>query len=105
LEWFPLMPRNTSGLKRTAGPGRPKGLPNKATREFKQWAELFFRSREYREKAERRLLEGRAPQLEVYMFQMLYGKPKEQVEFSDLREVPDSVTFVVNRAAGAENRD
>jgi len=73
--------RNTSGLKR-GGPGRPKGVPNKATREFKAWAESFFKSSKYRENLERRLLSGRAPSFEVYAAQLLYGKPKEEVEHS-----------------------
>lgn len=84
--------RNTSGLRRTAGPGRPKGLPNRATREFKAWAEQFFKSPDYRRSAERRILSGKAPQLETYLAQLLYGKPKESIEIDDKR--PESYRFV-----------
>jgi hypothetical protein len=34
------MPRNTSGLKR-GGPGRSKGVPNKATAEIKALAQVY----------------------------------------------------------------
>lgn len=84
--------------------GRPKGLQNKATRQFKEWAEKFFTSPAYRQKVEQRLLDGKAQPLEVYLYQMLYGKPTEQVEVSDLRRVPDAVTFTIRRADGAENK-
>ena len=64
------------------GPGRPKGAQNKATREFKTWAEKFFKSPDYRRSAEARILKGRAPALETYLAQLLHGKPKEQIEHS-----------------------
>lgn len=76
------MARNTSGLKHGGSSGRPKGVPNKATREFKAWAEKFFRSAAYRQSAERRILKGRALPLETYLAQLLHGKPKDQVEHS-----------------------
>ena len=98
------MPRNTTGLKRTAGPGRPKGLPNKATREVKDFGEKFFKSKKYRDSLKTRILEGKAQQLEIHLMNLTYGKPKEQVEISDLREVPESVQFVFRKAPGAENR-
>jgi hypothetical protein len=85
--------------------GRPKGLPNKATREFKRWAERFFTDATYRGRLEKRLLEGKAPQLEVYMYQMLYGKPTEQLEVSDRRTIPDSVSFILRRATDGPTQD
>ena len=72
------MPRFTG----QPGPGRPKGAQNKATREFKIWAEKFFKSADYRRSAEARILKGRAPALETYLAQLLYGKAKEQIEHS-----------------------
>jgi hypothetical protein len=85
------MPRNTSGLRR--GGGRPKGAPNKATREFKAWAEKFAKDPAYRAELERRLMEGKAPQFEVYLHQLLHGKPKEQIEMSGEVAMPT----IVNR--------
>lgn len=98
------MPRNTSGLKRTAGPGRPKGLPNKATRAIKEFGEQLFKSKEYRESITRRILDGKAPAVEIHLMNLTFGKPKEQVEISDLREVPEAISFIFRKAPGAENK-
>lgn len=73
------MPRNTSGLRR-GGPGRPKGVPNRATREFKAFWRCWMDSADYRENVKRRILLGRAPHLESYIAQMVYGRPKDVVE-------------------------
>lgn len=62
------------------GAGRPKGVPNKATREIKAFWHAFFRSKPYRETAKNRMLAGRAPHLESYLLALVYGKPKETVE-------------------------
>lgn len=71
------VPRNTSGLKRTAGPGRPKGVPNKATREVKEWMTAFAAKPEYRASVERRLLSGKAPHIEAHMWKCLWPAPKD----------------------------
>jgi hypothetical protein len=73
------MPRNLSGLKR-GGPGRPKGAPNKATRELKAFWGEFFESDAYRESAKDRIMQGKAPQLESYLLAKVYGKPTEVLE-------------------------
>jgi hypothetical protein len=86
--------RNTTALQRGGRPGRPKGLPNIATREFKSWAEKFTADPTYRLALERRLTAGKAPQFEVYLHQLLHGKPKDQVELSgDLTTVPAIVNI------------
>ncbi len=80
---------DTSGLRNRKGLGRPKGAQNKATREFKEWAQKFYKSPAYRRSVEQRILRGKSPQMETYLAQLLYGKPKEQVEHSgDLNTVP-----------------
>ena len=61
------------------GGGRPKGALNHATRELKQELQRFFTSPEYREH-EQRIIAGTAPTVEIYLLQMLYGKPKENME-------------------------
>lgn len=73
------MPKNTSGLKK-GGPGRPKGIPNKATREIKDFAIEFLSSPEYVQSATRRVLSGRAPHLETLWYHYGYGKPKDTVQ-------------------------
>ena len=42
------MGSNTSGLRR-GGPGSPKGLPNKATRAMRLWAERLVNDPTYRQ--------------------------------------------------------
>ena len=93
--------RNTSGLRR--GGGRPKGAPNKATREFKLWAEKFTKDPAYRKGLEERLASGKAPQFEVYLHQLLHGKPKEQIEHSgELKSVPAIVNVYTTDADASQ---
>lgn len=73
-------------LKGTPKPptsGRRAGTPNKATGEFKQFLRGIFESQEYRDKVKDRILKGKAPDLEKYMLQLLYGKPPESVQVSN----------------------
>lgn len=69
------MPRNTSGLRR-GGPGRPKGVPNKATIEQKKFLQEILDSEEYRESFKKRVVDG-DPGLEQMMHHYVLGKPKD----------------------------
>lgn len=73
------MPRNTSGLRR-GGPGRPKGVPNKANREIKDLARKLLEDDEYQRSLAERLKDGRAQTVEALLYHYAYGKPKETVE-------------------------
>jgi hypothetical protein len=73
--------------------GRPKGAENKATREFKEWAEQFFTSQQWRASAQKRMLQGKAPHLESYALALLCGRPKESHEHSGEGGGPIQVTF------------
>lgn len=64
------------------GPGRPKGLPNKTTREVKDFARKFLSSSDYVSSAKARVLSGDAAHLEVLWHHYAYGKPKESVQIS-----------------------
>lgn len=64
------------------GPGRPKGLPNKTTREVKAFAQRFLSSKDYVDSAKARVLAGDAAHLEVLWHHYAYGKPKESVQIS-----------------------
>jgi hypothetical protein len=70
---------NPSNLRKGAGPGRPKGLPNKATREQKEFLRGILESAEYRESFRRRVLRGDTA-LETLMHHYVLGKPKDQVQ-------------------------
>ena len=74
------MPRNTSGLKRGGSPGRPKGRLDDKTLEIKAYAREFLASPAYVKSVEERILEGKAPHMELFLAQHAYGKPKDVVE-------------------------
>ena len=76
--------RNTSGLRR--GGGRVKGVPNRTTHEIKQFAVRFLGSDAYVENAKHRVIQGKAPHLEVLWHHYAYGKPKETVHLQS--EIP-----------------
>jgi hypothetical protein len=66
--------------KGNRGGGRPKGVPNKATQEIKEFARTFLQSPEYRRSLKRRILAGKAPQLEILMLHYGFGRPTATVE-------------------------
>ena len=66
---------NTIGLKRTAGPGRPKGGRNALSLEM----ECFLASKEYQASAKQRILDGKAPHLEAHILQCVLPKTDHQV--------------------------
>lgn len=86
------MARNTSGLRR-GGPGRPKGIPNKANREIRDIARRLLEDPGYLKALKARLLSGKAPTLEPLLYHYAYGKPKESVEVSGENGGPLKVLF------------
>lgn len=69
---------NTQNLRK--GGGRPKGVPNKVTREIKELARALF-DEAYWERCRSRLLSGRvAPAVEAKLLAYAYGEPKQQLE-------------------------
>lgn len=70
------MPRNTSGLRR-GGPGRPKGVPNKATRDIQAFSRAQLEDPAYVAALRERLIEGKAPHMETLLAHYAYGKPKD----------------------------
>ena len=59
--------------------GNPKGRP-KLHDEFKQATQRFLESAEYRESLKVRVLEGKAPHMELYLHHYVYGKPADRVD-------------------------
>jgi hypothetical protein len=80
------------------GPGRPKGVKNKANSEAGEfamlWANGFFNALRYLENAERRILAGRAAHLESYWLPRVFGKPTETVKLQGDPRLPIQLVIV-----------
>lgn len=81
---------NNENLRK--GGGRPKGVPNKATREIKEAARQLVESADYRQALQRRLVSGRAPHMETLLFHYAYGKPKETIDTPGLDNLADALS-------------
>ena len=57
--------------------GRKAGTTNKATVEIKEFARLILEAPLYQTRLRSRVMQGKAPQIEVLLFHYAYGKPKE----------------------------
>ena len=69
--------RNITGLKR-GGPGRPKGVANRATVEVKQMCSELVEDPQYRARLKERLWAGDLPPaLECLIWHYAFGRPKE----------------------------
>jgi hypothetical protein len=74
--------RNTKGLRR-GGPGRKKGVPNKASLEAKEFCRRLVQDPAYVEKFERAFRERRLSiPLEQMVWAYAYGRPMQAVELS-----------------------
>ena len=80
------------------GPGRPKGLPNIATREHKEFCRQFLESEDYRRSAMKRMLAGKAPHLESLALGYAYGQPKRELEITTKRPT----TFILTSEQSEE---
>ncbi len=89
---------NTSGLKRTAGPGRPKGSKNRKTKALREFFSEVRSSPEWQGSAKTRMERGKAPHLETLMVRDELGDPQQQVQanvtvrvvYEDLARTGDS---------------
>ena len=78
------MSRNTSGLKRGGSPGRPKGVPNKATQDAKEFCGGIVSDPTYQERLRRRALAGTLPPvLEFLLWHYAHGKPSQRIEHGE----------------------
>lgn len=61
--------------------GRPKGVPNKVTREVREVARKLVEDPVYQKRLRIRMLKGKlAPGVEALLWHYAYGKPKETHE-------------------------
>lgn len=72
------MPRNR--IPPPPGPGRPKGVPNKATRDIKEFSRKVLTDPAYVEALKVRLRRGTAGAVEIELYRHAYGQPKETKE-------------------------
>ena len=91
------MPRGNPQNLLRGGPGRPKGVPNKATAEIKAVARRLVEDPLYVTALAQRLVRGRAPHMETLLFHYAYGKPKETVEHSGTLEMPARVVIELHK--------
>ena len=73
--------------------GRREGIPNRATAEFKGFWQQFLASTEYRDSLKRRMLDGKADHMERYVAELLYGRPRQEIDMN----ADKSLTILVNR--------
>lgn len=96
-----MRPQNRH-LRRGPGPGRPKGVPNRATVEIRHFCRAFVHDPKYLEAATRRVIAGKSPQLELLIWQYAYGRPKsaEEVEAQDRARDAPRVTVNILEVLG-----
>ena len=74
-------PNSLKNLKRGGSPGRPKGVPNKATSEMKALAQRLLKDRTYRANFRKRLQDGELPPaVESMLYHYAFGKPADTLK-------------------------
>jgi hypothetical protein len=78
------MARNSTTFKpgHKAKGGRPPGSLSRRTIEVREFARRFIEDSEYQTSLRRRMIAGKAPQMEMLLFSYAYGKPVERHEVS-----------------------
>jgi hypothetical protein len=98
------MSRNSTSFERGHKPmgGRPKGSLNRKTIEVREFARGLIEDPEYQSSLRRRVIEGKAPQMEMLLFKYAYGQPVERHEVNaEVRAASHSRSALsVSEAAG-----
>ncbi len=77
------MARNVANLKRGGSPGRPAGIPNKATQAIRQAAKAFVEDQQGQRKMLQQYRSGRLhPAIVTLLHHYAYGKPKETIDIN-----------------------
>lgn len=91
------MPRNIAGLKR-GGPGRPKGVPNKASSEAKAIATELVDDPIYRAKLKSDLQRRKVhPAIESMLWHYSKGKPTDHIDLKTREQRPLVIDSVATR--------
>jgi|SRR5688500_16914426 hypothetical protein len=80
--------------------GRPKGKPNKTTREIRQLAQELLTNRDYLESLKERLQTGTAGRIEELLYFYAWGKPKEEIILPQDQEAEENVITIDVRQNG-----
>jgi hypothetical protein len=76
-------------LAQVKSPGR-KGIPNKATRQAREFAQMIISSPAYQSSLVARIRSGTLPPaIEQMLWHYAFGKPKEHITIEDLRSGED----------------
>jgi hypothetical protein len=74
--------------------GRKAGTTNKATVEIKEFARSILEDPLYQKRFRVRIIQGKAPQIEVLLFHYAYGKPKEHFSVERGPTVEELVSLI-----------
>lgn len=94
------MPRGNPNIP--PGPGRPKGVPNKATLAIKEFARSVLEDADYKRKLIGRIQSGRAGRMEELLHFYAYGKPKEVVQVEGSESLAEILTAAMTRTGGSD---
>jgi hypothetical protein len=98
--------KNTKGLKRGGSPGRPKGVPNRATTEAKEMCSRIVDDPGYFKRLKARALAGKLPPpVECMLWHYAKGKPKESVELSGGIDVNASSSAIQEKVRQMSDED
>ncbi|HXG71318.1 MAG TPA: DUF5681 domain-containing protein [Gemmatimonadaceae bacterium] len=74
--------------------GRRMGSPNKVTQEIRDAARAIIENRAYVTKLKARLIDGKAPHMEVLLFHYAYGKPQETLNIDQRGDMNLQITWM-----------
>jgi hypothetical protein len=96
-------PNSLKNLKRGGSPGRPKGIPNRATQEIKSLAQRLLGDRVYRANFRKRLQAGELPPgLEQMLYHYGFGKPADTLKLEGDAPLPTIVNHFHHDPPGDE---
>jgi len=93
-------------LKRGGSPGRPKGVPNKATQAIKAFASELLSLEKYKARLINRLETGKIhPAIEVLLYHYAYGKPRDVVQVEGSESLSEILQAALTRKLGGSDGD
>lgn len=98
----PARPQNAN-LRRGGSPGRPKGVPNKATTHIKELATRILNTPAYLANLQKRVESGKVhPAVESMLHHYAYGKPKDVVQVEGSESLAEILSLAMARTGGSD---